>query len=66
MSTVKAIEDAITNLSPDELDAFRTWFADFEAATWDREIEADVAAGKLDALADEALDDLRHGRCTER
>ena len=66
MSAVKAIEDAITNLSPDELDAFRTWFADFEAATWDREIEADVAAGKLDALADEALDDLRHGRCTER
>jgi hypothetical protein len=37
-----------------------------DAAAWDRQIEEDVAAGRLDALADEALDDLREGRCTDR
>jgi hypothetical protein len=53
-------------LSEAELAAFRTWFAEFDAEAWDRRIEDDVAAGRLDALADEALDDLRAGRCTER
>jgi hypothetical protein len=42
------------------------WFAEFDAARWDRQIEEDVAAGRLDALAEEALNDLRQGRCTDR
>ena len=46
-------------------DAFRTWFAEFDASAWDRQMEDDVAAGRLDALADEALNDLRAGRCTD-
>ncbi|HEV3051171.1 MAG TPA: hypothetical protein VGX50_12735 [Longimicrobium sp.] len=32
------------------------------AVAWDREFEEDVAAGRLDALADEALTDLRAER----
>ena len=66
MGSVKEIEEAVLGLSETELAAFRTWFAEFDAETWDRRIEDDVAAGRLDALADEALDDLRAGRCTER
>jgi len=66
MGTVEEIEEAIRRLSATELDAFRTWFADFDAALWDRQLERDVAAGRLDSLADEALNDLREGRCTER
>ena len=66
MSTVEEIEDAVRRLSPAELAAFQEWFAEFDAAAWDRQLEADVAAGRLDALADEALDDLRQGRCTDR
>lgn len=66
MSSAKEIEEAVLGLSAAELAAFRTWFAEFDAALWDRRIEDDVAAGRLDALADEALDDLRAGRCTER
>ncbi len=66
MASVKEIEDAVQRLTPAELDAFRQWFAAFEAAVWDRQMESDVAAGRLDALANEALDDLRAGRCTER
>jgi hypothetical protein len=49
-----------------ELATLRAWFAEFDAAAWDREIEEDVAASRLDALAEEALSDLREGRCTER
>jgi hypothetical protein len=66
MGTVKDIEDAVQRLSPADLDAFRAWFSEFDAALWDRQIEADVAAGRLDAMADEAIEDLRAGRCTER
>jgi len=31
------------------------WYASFDAEAWDRQFEADVKAGKLDALADKAL-----------
>jgi hypothetical protein len=66
MGSVKEIEEAVLRLSAAELDAFRVWFAELDAEAWDRRIEVDVAAGRLDALADEALEDLRAGRCTER
>jgi hypothetical protein len=66
MSTVKEIEDAVRQLSAEDLAAFRAWFAEFDAAAWDREMEADAAAGRLDDLAEEALKDLREGRCTDR
>jgi len=66
MSTVEEIQAAVRRLSPEELAAFRDWFVQLDAAAWDEQIEEDVAAGRLDALADEALRDLREGRCTNR
>jgi len=66
MGSVNEIEQAVRLLSEAELAMFRAWFAEFDAEAWDRRIEADVRAGRLDALADEALEDLRAGRCTER
>jgi hypothetical protein len=66
MGSVKEIEEAVLRLSASEFDAFRAWFAEHDAEAWDRRIEDDIAAGRLDALADEALEDLRAGRCTER
>lgn len=65
MSTVKEIESAVSKLSRDELQSFRNWFQEFDAEAWDAQFEKDVHAGKLDALADEALGDLRDGRCKE-
>ncbi len=62
MSTVEEIERAVTRLSREDLVAFRRWFDEFDAAVWDRQFEEDVAAGRLQALADEALADLRAGR----
>ena len=65
MSTVKEIESAVSKLSRDELQSFRSWFQEFDAVAWDKQFAADVRAGKLDALADEALADLSAGRCQE-
>lgn len=65
MRTVEEIEDAVRQLSSADLAAFRAWFAELDAAAWDRQIEEDAAAGRLDALADEALNDLRQERCTD-
>jgi hypothetical protein len=65
MSTVSDIEAAVRKLSREDLSAFRTWFTDFDAEAWDRQLEQDVAAGRLDDLAEEALRDLHEGRCTD-
>jgi hypothetical protein len=65
MSTLAEIEQAVRGLAEAELAAFRQWFAEYDADTWDRQIDADVASGRLDALAAEALADLKAGRCTD-
>ncbi len=65
MSTVQDIENAIRQLSPEDLTALRTWFAAFDAQQWDQQFEEDVAAGRLEYLAQEAIQDLQEGRCTD-
>ena len=65
MSTVFEIEMAIQKLSRNDLTAFRDWFQEFDAAAWDKQFEQDAVAGRLDALAVEAIRDLREGRCTD-
>ena len=62
MTKVEKLEREVQGLTGEELAAFRDWFAAFDAAMWDRQIEADAKAGRLDALADEALADHRAGR----
>jgi hypothetical protein len=59
MSTIAEIENAVRQLPTADLAAFRTWFAEFDAENWDRQLESDVKAGKLDWLREEALRDLR-------
>jgi hypothetical protein len=64
MSRVERIEGEIQNLNAEELKAFRDWFARFDAAAWDEQIEADAANGRLDSLAERALKDHKTGRST--
>lgn len=66
MSTVRDIEEAVQKLSDEDRAKFRAWFIEFDAALWDRQIETDVAAGRLDWLVNEAREDHRAGRCTDR
>lgn len=54
MSKVEELEKQIEQLSAVELAEFRRWYAEFDAQVWDRQFEADVKAGKLDALAEKA------------
>jgi hypothetical protein len=56
---------AIERLSPDELATFRSWFAEFDARAWDRQLEDDANSGRLDALANEALKDAKEGRASD-
>ena len=65
MSDVKSIEKAVESLPPSELAEFRHWFAEFDAAAWDQQIEQDANSGKLEALAAEALADYRSGSARE-
>jgi len=55
MSSVTDIERAVERLSPEELRAFRQWFVERDAAEWDKQFEADVTTGRLDAMGQEAL-----------
>ena len=65
MTKIEIIERQIKELSREELAEFRAWFAEFDGELWDRQFEADVKAGKLDALAEAALRDHRSGLSTK-
>jgi hypothetical protein len=65
MSRVEDIEKRVKDLPPDELASFRKWFLEFDNDLWERQIESDAAAGKLDALADEALRQHEKGETSE-
>lgn len=65
MSTIDEIVKAVQELSPEELESFRVWFVEFDQALWDKQLERDIASGYLDSLADEALEDLNKGRCSD-
>jgi hypothetical protein len=57
---IEDIEKAVAGLPPEQYAEFRSWFEAFEANRFDRKIERDAQAGKLDRLADQAVDDLRN------
>ena len=44
------LEQAISQLSPEEQSRFDSWYEEFKADQWDRQIERDVAAGKFDKI----------------
>ena len=65
MTKVEKIEQDIRKLDRNELLAFRRWFREYDSDEWDRQIEEDVRAGKLDKLAEEALAEHRAGKSKE-
>jgi hypothetical protein len=62
--SVEEIETAVSKLSPPELTRFITWFEEFAADEWDRQIEADIRAGRLDAAGKRADEQFEAGNCT--
>ena len=63
--TISEIEQAITELSPEELARFRQWFEEFDAQVWDEQLENDAKSGKLDKIADKSLREYRAGKATD-
>ncbi len=54
MTNVEEIEKAILRLTDEEKSKLRIWFRERDWEEWDREIERDSEAGRLDFLLQEA------------
>lgn len=62
MTRVEQLEQEIAKLSPDEFAQLRDWLLEQDWEEWDRQIEQDSAAGKLDGLMKQALADHAAGK----
>ena len=62
MSTLAEIEQAIEKLPTEELFQLTDWISAHFSDAWDRQIEQDIVAGKLDDLAAEAIAEHRTGQ----
>jgi hypothetical protein len=65
MSSVEEIALAIKQLPPEMCHQLKSWLDAYAAELWDAQIERDVLAGQFDALGEEALEELRAGRCRD-
>ena len=65
MTKIEKIEEEIRRLSAKELALLRKWLREYDAQGWDLELEEDVRSGKLDSLADAALQAYKNGESTE-
>lgn len=62
--SVEELESVVSGLSAAELVRFSQWFEEFMADQWDRQIEQDMLAGRLDAALKRADDHYEAGLCT--
>jgi hypothetical protein len=63
--SLENIENAILSLPSHEFERLRAWFFDLDYARWDEQIEQDIADGKLETLAQEAIAEFEAGHCRE-
>lgn len=55
MTEVEKLKQHIAKLDDNSFAKLRDWFFELDQAIWDKQIEADVKAGKLDLLGSEAI-----------
>ena len=61
--TIAELQQQIKQLPPEDFAQLRDWIIESGVDDdWDRQVEADAAAGRLDRLAAEALSDHAAGR----
>jgi len=65
MARIEELANEVQQLSWEELAAFRDWFRKYDSDEWDKEIEEDISAGKLECLANKAIADHKAGRTKE-
>jgi hypothetical protein len=62
--SVEELESVVSGLPVADLARFSQWFEEFLANQWDRQIEADMQAGRLDTVLKRADEHYEAGRCT--
>jgi hypothetical protein len=62
MSKLDQIEKSVASLSDEELKSFGDWFDKLRWQRWDRQLEEDVRAGKLDSLISSARKEISAGK----
>ena len=65
MSELEQLEQQVLQLSPEDLAKFRAWFIELDYQLWDKQIETDIAAGKLDRFIAEARAEFKTGKARE-
>ena len=63
--SIEELQSAVAQLPAEELDRFSRWFEEFLAEQWDRQIEVDILAGRLNTAGRRADADFEAGRCTQ-
>lgn len=61
--SVQEIESEVARLPADELSRFSKWFEEYLADQWDRQIEADIVAGRFNAAGQRAEAEFKAGGC---
>jgi hypothetical protein len=62
--SVEELESVVSKLPATELARFSQWFEEFIADQWDRQIEQDMQAGRLNAALKRADEHYEAARCT--
>ena len=62
MSTVTEIESALRGLPVSDAREVAHWLQEYLDQQWDKQMDEDIAAGRLDKLAEQALDHHRAGQ----
>jgi len=65
MTAIEKLEREVRKLSREDLAAFRDWFRKYDSEEWERQIEQDALAGKLDSLAEQSIAEHEAGRTRE-
>jgi hypothetical protein len=65
MSNLQQLETEILSLSRNDFESLRQWLFDLDYEHWDQKLELDIANGKLDFLAEEALSEFQSGDCRQ-
>jgi hypothetical protein len=62
MTKLEKIEHDISTLAPADVRKLADWLAEYQAELWDRQIEEDAKAGKLDKLVADAKAEIAAGK----
>jgi ribosomal protein L29 len=62
MTKLEKIEQDISALDPMDVRKLADWLDEYKAELWDRQMETDAKAGKLDKLIAEARREIAEGK----